>query len=151
MTHKLIMAAEGKAVDENNYKADSQFSSHLQKSEGQSTFARTRTLREQREYLPAFAVREQLMSHIRDHQGEPFRNAMMILLISQSSSLSARPVQARPRSLDSSCTKRDTAAQARSAAPSLEEWRLCPLPSVSARRCSVSLAGWSDTPSDSRT
>ncbi|WWC95470.1 hypothetical protein V866_002334 [Kwoniella sp. B9012] len=51
-----------------NYKADSQFSSHLQKSEGVSNFAKTRTLREQREYLPAFAVREELMGMIRDHQ-----------------------------------------------------------------------------------
>lgn len=52
-----------------NYKADSQFSSHLKKSEGVSNFAKTRTLKEQREYLPAFAVREELMGMIRDHQG----------------------------------------------------------------------------------
>ncbi|KIR34642.1 pre-mRNA-splicing factor ATP-dependent RNA helicase PRP16 [Cryptococcus deuterogattii 99/473] len=51
-----------------NYKADSQFSSHLKKSEGVSNFAKTRTLKEQREYLPAFAVREELMGMIRDHQ-----------------------------------------------------------------------------------
>lgn len=59
-----------RGVDDKNYKADSQFSTHLQKSEGQSAFARTRTLKQQREYLPAFAVREQLMAQIRDHQGE---------------------------------------------------------------------------------
>lgn len=55
---------------EKSYKADSQFSSHLLKSEAQSVFARTRTLKQQREYLPAFAVREELMGMIRDHQGE---------------------------------------------------------------------------------
>ncbi|ODO00817.1 pre-mRNA-splicing factor ATP-dependent RNA helicase PRP16 [Cryptococcus wingfieldii CBS 7118] len=54
-------------IDE-NYKADSQFSSHLKKTEGVSNFAKSRTLKEQREYLPAFAVREELMGMIRDHQ-----------------------------------------------------------------------------------
>lgn len=57
-------------MDEKNYKADSQFSSHLAKQEGQSVFAKTRTLKQQREYLPAFAVREQLMAAIRENQGE---------------------------------------------------------------------------------
>jgi HrpA-like RNA helicase len=55
--------------EDSNYKAGSQFSSHLHKSEAQSVFAKTRTLKQQREYLPAFAVREELMSQIRDHQG----------------------------------------------------------------------------------
>ena len=62
------LGEEGQKVDDANYKSGSQFSSHLQKSEGQSQFAKTRTLRQQREYLPAFAVREELMAHIRDHQ-----------------------------------------------------------------------------------
>ncbi|WVO13862.1 hypothetical protein L204_101485 [Cryptococcus depauperatus] len=53
---------------EENYKAGSQFSTHLKKSEGVSNFAKTRTLKEQREYLPAFAVREELMAMVRDHQ-----------------------------------------------------------------------------------
>lgn len=59
-----------------NYKADSQFSSHLKKSEGVSNFAKTRTLKEQREYLPAFAVREELMGMIRDHQGMQYSIAL---------------------------------------------------------------------------
>jgi pre-mRNA-splicing factor ATP-dependent RNA helicase DHX38/PRP16 len=42
----------------------------MKMNEAQSNFARTRTLKQQREYLPAFAVREQLMAQIRDHQGE---------------------------------------------------------------------------------
>lgn len=34
-----------------------------------SSFARTRTLKEQREYLPAFACREELMKVVRENQG----------------------------------------------------------------------------------
>ncbi|KAI8326954.1 P-loop containing nucleoside triphosphate hydrolase protein [Choanephora cucurbitarum] len=48
--------------------ADSKFASHLKSSEAASEFARTRTMREQREFLPAFAVREDLLKVIRDNQ-----------------------------------------------------------------------------------
>ncbi|KAL1866441.1 hypothetical protein VTK73DRAFT_4698 [Phialemonium thermophilum] len=44
------------------------FSDHLKKTEGASTFSQSRTLKEQREFLPAFAVREELMRVIRDNQ-----------------------------------------------------------------------------------
>jgi pre-mRNA-splicing factor ATP-dependent RNA helicase DHX38/PRP16 len=45
------------------------FSDHFKKNEGgTSAFSRTKTLKEQREYLPAFAVREELMRVIRDNQ-----------------------------------------------------------------------------------
>lgn len=50
-------------------KSDSKFASHLKTSTAMSSFARSRTLREQREYLPAFACREDLMRAIRDNQG----------------------------------------------------------------------------------
>lgn len=53
-----------------NYKAGSQFASHMKKAEGSSNFSKTRTLKEQREYLPAFAVRDELMQTIRENQGE---------------------------------------------------------------------------------
>ncbi|TPX50854.1 hypothetical protein SeLEV6574_g00656 [Synchytrium endobioticum] len=50
-------------------KGDSQFASHLQnKNEAVSAFAMSRTIREQREYLPVFAVREELLRVIRDNQ-----------------------------------------------------------------------------------
>ncbi|TPX35547.1 hypothetical protein SmJEL517_g02068 [Synchytrium microbalum] len=50
-------------------KGDSQFASHLQdKNVAVSQFAMSRTLREQREYLPVFAVREELLRVIRDNQ-----------------------------------------------------------------------------------
>ncbi|KAL0957643.1 hypothetical protein HGRIS_001425 [Hohenbuehelia grisea] len=58
-------AKEGEKED---YKGDSTFASHLKSSSGVSTFAKTRTLKEQREYLPAFACREDLMRTIRDNQ-----------------------------------------------------------------------------------
>ncbi|GAM86012.1 hypothetical protein ANO11243_040220 [Dothideomycetidae sp. 11243] len=48
--------------------ASSKFAQHLSKDEAQSDFSRSKTLREQREYLPAFAVREDLLRVIRDNQ-----------------------------------------------------------------------------------
>ncbi|EJF55621.1 P-loop containing nucleoside triphosphate hydrolase protein [Dichomitus squalens LYAD-421 SS1] len=63
-------AAEQKAKQEKeeDYKGDSKFASHLKSSKGVSVFARSRTLKEQREYLPAFACREELMKVIRENQ-----------------------------------------------------------------------------------
>ncbi|KII89661.1 hypothetical protein PLICRDRAFT_108011, partial [Plicaturopsis crispa FD-325 SS-3] len=58
---------------EENYKGDSKFATHLKTSAGQSSFARNRTLKEQREYLPAFACREDLMRILRDNQGIIYR------------------------------------------------------------------------------
>lgn len=51
------------------YKNTNKFSQHLKKDEGgASAFSKSKTLREQREYLPAFAVREDLLRVIRDNQ-----------------------------------------------------------------------------------
>ncbi|XP_006454836.1 hypothetical protein AGABI2DRAFT_61322 [Agaricus bisporus var. bisporus H97] len=61
--------AEAKTSGEKeNYKGDSKFAEHLKTSAGVSVFARSRTLKEQREYLPAFACREDLMKVIRENQ-----------------------------------------------------------------------------------
>lgn len=49
----------------------SKFADHMKvqpQAEGASDFSRTRSLKEQREYLPAFAVREELLRVIRDNQ-----------------------------------------------------------------------------------
>ncbi|KAF3938543.1 hypothetical protein ABW19_dt0208119 [Dactylella cylindrospora] len=54
--------------DDGDVRAENKFADHLKKSEGASEFSRSRTLREQREYLPAFAVREELLRVIRDNQ-----------------------------------------------------------------------------------
>jgi pre-mRNA-splicing factor ATP-dependent RNA helicase DHX38/PRP16 len=56
------------APGEEDHKGGSKFAEHLKKNEGQSAFSRSKTLREQREYLPAFAVREELLRVIRDNQ-----------------------------------------------------------------------------------
>ncbi len=53
---------------EEEHKGGSRFADHLKRSEGQSVFGKSKTLREQREYLPAFAVREELLRVIRDNQ-----------------------------------------------------------------------------------
>ncbi len=49
-------------------KGDSQFARHLKSNAGGSEFSRTKTLKEQRQYLPAFACREDLMKIIRENQ-----------------------------------------------------------------------------------
>ncbi|TFK18800.1 pre-mRNA splicing factor [Coprinopsis marcescibilis] len=61
-------AREAKEKGEDNYKGDSKFASHLKSSAGASSFSRNRTLKEQREYLPAFACREELMKVVRENQ-----------------------------------------------------------------------------------
>jgi pre-mRNA-splicing factor ATP-dependent RNA helicase DHX38/PRP16 len=47
---------------------ESQFAGHLKKSQAVSSFALNKTIRQQREYLPAYAVREDLVRVIRDNQ-----------------------------------------------------------------------------------
>ncbi|KAI8381606.1 uncharacterized protein BYT42DRAFT_311362 [Radiomyces spectabilis] len=53
---------------EDGSRGDSKFAEHLKSSEAVSEFARTRTMREQREFLPVFAVREELLKVVRDNQ-----------------------------------------------------------------------------------
>ena len=49
-------------------KGDSQYAGHLKKNKGSSKFSQSKTLREQRQYLPAFACRDDLMRAIRENQ-----------------------------------------------------------------------------------
>jgi pre-mRNA-splicing factor ATP-dependent RNA helicase DHX38/PRP16 len=55
---------------EDTYKGGgNKFAKHMKKGEGgASAFSKSKTMREQREYLPAFAVREDLLRVIRDNQ-----------------------------------------------------------------------------------
>ncbi|KAJ5157186.1 Pre-mRNA-splicing factor ATP-dependent RNA helicase PRP16 [Penicillium canariense] len=56
-------------VEEVYKRGGNKFAQHLKKDEGgASSFSKTKSLREQREYLPAFAVREDLLRVIRDNQ-----------------------------------------------------------------------------------
>ncbi|KAL6618221.1 P-loop containing nucleoside triphosphate hydrolase protein [Neocallimastix californiae] len=58
-----------KTVNDEDYKGESKFAEHLkEKSDAVSSFARSKTIREQREFLPVFAVREELLNVIRDNQ-----------------------------------------------------------------------------------
>ncbi|KGQ01231.1 hypothetical protein PAAG_12089 [Paracoccidioides lutzii Pb01] len=54
--------------EEGQNKGGSKFAEHMKKSEGASAFSKSKTLKEQREFLPAFAVREELLRVIRDNQ-----------------------------------------------------------------------------------
>ncbi|EAQ90840.1 conserved hypothetical protein [Chaetomium globosum CBS 148.51] len=54
--------------DDSKAQNTNKFSDHLKKSEGASSFSQSKSLREQREFLPAFAVREELLRVIRDNQ-----------------------------------------------------------------------------------
>lgn len=64
-------AAKRKAFgidEEEEAKEANKFSRHMKTSQAASAFSRSKTLKEQREYLPAFAVREELLRVIRDNQ-----------------------------------------------------------------------------------
>ncbi|GAA5943229.1 hypothetical protein JCM3775_004543 [Rhodotorula graminis] len=57
--------------DEARKGGDSQFAEHMKKAtkgKGSSAFARNKTLKEQRQYLPAFASREELLRVVRENQ-----------------------------------------------------------------------------------
>jgi pre-mRNA-splicing factor ATP-dependent RNA helicase DHX38/PRP16 len=56
------------AVPGEEEQGNSKFAQHMKKNEGASSFSQSKSLKEQREYLPAFAVREDLLRVIRDNQ-----------------------------------------------------------------------------------
>lgn len=62
----LPMAGEEDAA--NGARTGNKFSEHMKKRNGASDFSQSKSLREQREYLPAFAVREDLLRVIRENQ-----------------------------------------------------------------------------------
>lgn len=51
-----------------DYKADSQYAKAMKNFEAVSDFARSKTIKEQREYLPVFSVRDELMNFIRENR-----------------------------------------------------------------------------------
>jgi len=60
---------DGDNVNASDFKKKSQYSSHMkEKSQAVSTFARTKTMKEQREYLPVYGVRNELLQTIRENQ-----------------------------------------------------------------------------------
>jgi pre-mRNA-splicing factor ATP-dependent RNA helicase DHX38/PRP16 len=62
-------ANDAEDEDKVDYRDGSSFSKHINhKSEAQSTFAKTKSMREQREYLPVFSVRDELLGIVRENQ-----------------------------------------------------------------------------------
>ncbi len=53
--------ANGDGEDDGNYRASSQFKTHLKKSEAASEFSRTKTMAQQRRALPVYQIREELL------------------------------------------------------------------------------------------
>lgn len=49
-------------------KGETKFAKHIKEESGASEFSKTRTIKQQRQFLPAFAVREDLLKVIRDNQ-----------------------------------------------------------------------------------
>ena len=57
----MLQDAGMKEDGSTDYRSEQQFADHIQaKSEASSSFARSKTIRQQREFLPIFAVREQV-------------------------------------------------------------------------------------------
>lgn len=51
-----------------DFKEEAKFSQHLKKGEAVSEFAKSKTIAEQRKYLPIFSVREELLQVVRENQ-----------------------------------------------------------------------------------
>ncbi|KAG2371258.1 Pre-mRNA-splicing factor ATP-dependent RNA helicase [Vigna angularis] len=51
-----------------DFKEEAKFSQHLKKGEAVSDFAKSKTIAEQRQYLPIFSVREELLQVVRENQ-----------------------------------------------------------------------------------
>ncbi|KAI1828529.1 P-loop containing nucleoside triphosphate hydrolase protein [Xylaria intraflava] len=56
------------AAEDDQAKSSNKFSEAMKKNDGASNFSQSKSLKEQREFLPAFAVREDLLRIIRDNQ-----------------------------------------------------------------------------------
>lgn len=61
-------ARKGEDGDDTNYKAENQFSTHLKKQKAVSEFAKTRTIKQQRQFLPIYQCRDELLQVIRENQ-----------------------------------------------------------------------------------
>lgn len=63
-------ADDGEGDDTVDYKKDNSFAKHMSSKDtgAQSQFAKTKTIQEQREFLPVFSVREELLNAIRENQ-----------------------------------------------------------------------------------
>lgn len=53
--------------DSTDYKTDQKFAEHMKDTHVSSDFARKKSISEQRRYLPAFAVRQEVLNVIREN------------------------------------------------------------------------------------
>lgn len=66
---KKILETTKKQEEEVDYKTDSQYGAAMKaKNEAVSDFAKSKTIKEQREYLPIYSVRDKLLTVIRDNK-----------------------------------------------------------------------------------
>ena len=66
---KILENSAGASEEDIDYKTDSQYAASLKKrNEAVSEFAKSKTLKEQREFLPVFSVRNELLTVIRDNK-----------------------------------------------------------------------------------
>jgi pre-mRNA-splicing factor ATP-dependent RNA helicase DHX38/PRP16 len=54
--------------DDVDYKADNQYAAALKKTVAVSNFAQSKSIKEQREYLPVYSVRDELLTVVRDNR-----------------------------------------------------------------------------------
>ena len=56
----FLFQEEVKEEDDSDFKSSHKFADHMDKNEAVSDFAKKKTLNQQREYLPVFAVRQEV-------------------------------------------------------------------------------------------
>lgn len=69
--YHIAQTSSDNVVDDDHidYKDGSSFAKHMKgKTEARSQFALSKTIKEQREYLPVYMVREELLNVIRENQ-----------------------------------------------------------------------------------
>jgi len=59
---------EEEAEMEGSYKSNQQFARHMKKEKGSSDFSKRKSMKEQRQFLPIYAVKEELLAIIRENQ-----------------------------------------------------------------------------------
>ena len=65
---KEVGGSGDKMDEDEDFKADGTFAKHMKKNEAQSEFAKTKTMRQQREFLPVYAVKDELLNIVRENQ-----------------------------------------------------------------------------------
>jgi pre-mRNA-splicing factor ATP-dependent RNA helicase DHX38/PRP16 len=73
-SHKaeLIEKVTQKLNETEEFRKENKFATHLKSGEANSVFSKTKSIKEQREFLPAFSVRNDLLRVVRDNQSKEF-------------------------------------------------------------------------------